>query len=125
MAAVDRLDSTGDWTTGPAAYEHARIEDAAAISYLSYQHYHTMANPPQEETADAGNELRRRLLDLFPDRFAPLCEQCAFTEQSYASVLRNDRHLDRLVGDLLSRYGADIVSAPDGWAARSGTPPMS
>lgn len=110
---VDRLDATGDWATGLAAYELARIEDAAAISHLSYRHYHTMANPPQEETADAGKELRKRLFDLFPDRFAPLYEQCAFTEQSYASVLRNDRHLDRLVDDLLSRYGADLVSAPD------------
>lgn len=110
---VDRLDSTADWATALAAYEQVRIEDADAISHLSYQHYHTMANPLQEETAHVRGDLRKRLFDLFPDRFVPLYEQCAFTEKSYAAVLRNDQRLDSLVDNLLSRYGADLVSAPD------------
>ncbi len=110
---VDCLNSTEDWASALAAYEKSRIEDAEAISYLSYQHYHTMANPPQEETAHAKGDLRKRLFDLFPNRYVPLYEQCAFTEESYASLLRNDRQLDSLVEDLLSRYGAELVSAPD------------
>jgi kynurenine 3-monooxygenase len=110
---VDRLDATEDWASALATYEKARIEDADAISYLSYQHYHTMANPPQEETAHAGGDLRKRLFGLFPDRFVPLYEQCAFTEESYAAVLRDGRRLDSLVENLLSRYGAELVSAPD------------
>lgn len=112
-ALVDCLDSTEDWASALTAYEKTRIEDAEAISYLSYQHYHTMANPPQEETAHAKGDLRKRVLDLFPARFVPLYEQCAFTEESYASLLREDRRLDSLVEDLLSRYGSEIISAPD------------
>jgi kynurenine 3-monooxygenase len=110
---VGCLDSTEDWASALAVYEKSRMENAEAISYLSYQHYHTMANPPQEETAHAKGDLRKRLFDLFPDRFVPLYEECAFTEESYASLLRNDRRLDSLVEDLLSRYGAELVSAPD------------
>ncbi|MFI1825455.1 FAD-dependent oxidoreductase [Streptomyces sp. NPDC020412] len=110
---VERLDSTGDWASALVAYEKSRIEDAEAISYLSFQHYHTMANPPQDERAHAATRLRGRLYDLYPDRFAPRYEQCAFTEESYASVLRADRRLDGLVDDLLGRYGAELVSASD------------
>ncbi len=110
---VDCLDRAGDWTTALAAYEKARTEDADAIAHLSYQHYYTMANPPQDETSHAGGILRKRLGDLFPDRFVPLYEQCAFTEEGYASILRSDRRLDRLVEDLLRRYGTDLVAAPD------------
>ncbi|MCP3820199.1 FAD-dependent monooxygenase [Streptomyces sp. A3M-1-3] len=110
---VDCLDQAEDWTAALAAYEKSRIEDASAISYLSYQHYYTMANPPQDDTSHAEGLLRRRLGDLFPDRFVPLYEQCAFTEESYASVLRNDQNLDRLVESLLRRYGTELVSASD------------
>ncbi|MFI1166619.1 FAD-dependent oxidoreductase [Streptomyces sp. NPDC020801] len=121
---VTCLDSTEDWTAALAAYEKSRIEDADAISHLSYQHYHTMANPPQEATAHARGVLRKRLGDLFPDRFVPLYEQCAFTEESYASVLRNDRRLDRLVESLLGRYGAELVTASDS-RLRACTPPLT
>ncbi|MCI4061478.1 FAD-dependent monooxygenase [Micromonospora sp. R77] len=107
---VDRLDSTQNWAAALAAYEKIRIEDAHAISYLSYQHYHHMANPPAESIAHA-EELRNRLIALFPDRFVPLYERCAFTEESYAAVLKDDRRLDSLVEDLLSRHGAELVSA--------------
>ncbi|MFD5798208.1 FAD-dependent oxidoreductase [Streptomyces diastatochromogenes] len=110
---VDCLDATEDWTAALAAYEKSRIEDAHAISHLSYQHYHIMANPPQDETAHDRGVLRKRLVDLFPDRFVPLYEQCAFTEESYASVLRNDQRLDRLVESLLSRHGTELVTASD------------
>ncbi|MFC9620004.1 FAD-dependent oxidoreductase [Streptomyces sp. NPDC056930] len=108
---VDCLDASSDWAAGLAAYEKSRTEDADAISRLSYQHYFTMANPPREETA--AEVLRGRLTALFPDRFVPLYERCAFTEESYASVLRDDQRLDRLVADLLARYGTELVSAPD------------
>ncbi|WP_405998023.1 FAD-dependent oxidoreductase [Streptomyces sp. NBC_00829] len=118
------LDSTEDWTAALAAYEKSRTEDADAISYLSYQHYYIMANPPQEETAHAKGVLRKRLVDLFPDRFVPLYEQCAFTEESYASVLRNDQRLDRLVESLLGRYGAELVTASDS-RLRACTPPLT
>ncbi|MFJ4964215.1 Kynurenine 3-monooxygenase [Streptomyces sp. ADI96-02] len=108
---VDCLDATVDWAAGLAAYEKSRTEDAEAISRLSYRHYFTMANPPREETP--ADVLRGRLLTLFPDRFSSLYEQCAFTEESYASVLRGDRRLDRLVADLLDRHGTDLASAPE------------
>ncbi|MEU1037766.1 NAD(P)/FAD-dependent oxidoreductase [Streptomyces sp. NPDC005551] len=108
---IDCLDASADWAAGLAAYEKSRTEDADAISRLSYRHYFTMANPPREETA--AEVLRGRLTALFPDRFVPLYERCAFTEESYASVLRDDERLDRLVADLLARYGTELVSAPD------------
>ncbi|KUF19352.1 FAD-dependent oxidoreductase [Streptomyces silvensis] len=108
---VDCLDAASDWTAGLAAYEKSRTEDADAISHLSYRHYFTMANPPREETA--ADVLRGRLLDLFPDRFVPLYESCAFTEESYASVLRDDQRLDRLVAELLDRHGRELAAAPD------------
>ncbi|MFH8795970.1 FAD-dependent oxidoreductase [Streptomyces sp. NPDC017941] len=108
---VDCLDAASDWAAGLAAYEKSRTEDADAISHLSYRHYFTMANPPREETA--ADVLRGRLLDLFPDRFVPLYESCAFTEESYASVLRDDQHLDHLVARLLDRHGAELAPAPD------------
>ncbi|MFE5038118.1 FAD-dependent oxidoreductase [Streptomyces sp. NPDC056683] len=108
---VDCLDASADWAAGLAAYEKSRTEDADAISRLSYRHYFTMAGPPREETA--AEVLRGRLTALFPDRFAPLYERCAFTEESYASVLRDDQRLDRLVADLLAQYGTELVSAPD------------
>lgn len=108
---VDCLDASTGRPGGLAAYEKSRTEDADAISELSYRHYFTMANPPREESA--ADVLRGRLTALFPDRFAPLYERCAFTEESYASVLRDDRRLDRLVSDLLARHGTGLVSAPD------------
>jgi kynurenine 3-monooxygenase len=108
---VDCLDASSDWGTGLSAYEASRTEDAGAISRLSYRHYFTMANPPREETP--AQVLRERLTALFPDRFVPLYERCAFTEESYASVLRDDERLDRLVEDLLARYGTELVSVPD------------
>ncbi|MCK1821287.1 FAD-dependent monooxygenase [Streptomyces sp. XM83C] len=117
---VDCLDASADWAAGLAAYEKSRTEDADAISRLSYRHYFTMANPPREETA--ADVLRGRLTALFPDRFVPLYERCAFTEESYASVLRDDRRLDRLVADLLARYGTELASAPDD-RLRACTPP--
>ncbi|CAM5543700.1 kynurenine 3-monooxygenase [Streptomyces diastaticus subsp. diastaticus] len=114
------LDASADWAAGLAAYEKSRTEDADAISRLSYRHYFTMANPPREETS--ADVLRGRLTVLFPDRFVPLYERCAFSEESYASVLRDDRRLDRLVADLLARYGTGLVSAPDD-RLRACTPP--
>ncbi|MET8845036.1 FAD-dependent oxidoreductase [Streptomyces rubiginosohelvolus] len=108
---VDCLDASADWEAGLAAYEKSRTEDADAISRLSYRHYFTMANPPREEAAAA--VLRGRLTALFPDRFVPLYERCAFTGESYASILRDDQRLDRLVADLLARHGNELVSAPD------------
>ncbi|CAM5374845.1 FAD-dependent oxidoreductase [Streptomyces narbonensis] len=108
---VDCLDASADWEAGLAAYEKSRTEDADAISELSYRHYFTMANPRREGTAE--EVLRGRLTALFPDRFVPLYERCAFTEESYASILRDDQRLDRLVADLLARHGAELVSAPD------------
>ncbi|MFI9247547.1 FAD-dependent oxidoreductase [Streptomyces sp. NPDC053086] len=108
---VDCLDASADRAAALAAYEKSRTEDADAISQLSYRHYFTMANPPREQTA--AEVLRGRLTALFPDRFVPLYERCAFTEDSYASVLRDDRRLDRLVADLLARYGTELASAPD------------
>lgn len=110
---VNRLNATGDWASALAAYEKSRIQDADAISHLSYQHYHTMANPPQEENATATGDLRQRLFSLFPDRFVHFYERCAFTEESYASVLGKDRLLDSLVEDLLSGYGTELLSASD------------
>ncbi|MEX2971735.1 FAD-dependent oxidoreductase [Streptomyces sp. C184] len=110
---VDCLDSTKDWAAALAAYERSRTEDADAISDLSYQHYYTMANPPQDQSAGAKGALRKRLVDLFPDRFVPLYEQCAFTEASYASVLRDDQRLDGLVEGLLRRHGTGLVTASD------------
>jgi kynurenine 3-monooxygenase len=108
---VDCLDASADRAAGLAAYEKSRIEDADAISRLSYRHYFTMAGPPREETA--AEVLRGRLTVLFPDRFVPLYERCAFTEESYASVLRDDQRLDRLLADLLAQYGTELVSASD------------
>ncbi|MFD8155118.1 FAD-dependent oxidoreductase [Streptomyces sp. NPDC059720] len=108
---VDRLDACADWSSGLAAYETSRTEDADAISELSYRHYFAMADPPREESA--ADVLRGRLAALFPDRFVPLYERCAFTEEGYASVLRDDRRLDRLVADLLARHGTGLVSASD------------
>ncbi|MGW4380387.1 FAD-dependent oxidoreductase [Kitasatospora sp. NPDC004531] len=105
------LDAAGDWTAGLAAYEKARTEDADAISTLSYRHYFTMAEPPRAETA--AERLKARLTALFPDRFVPLYERCAFTEDSYAAVLRDDRRLDRLVETMLARHGEDLAAAPD------------
>ncbi|MEV0923934.1 NAD(P)/FAD-dependent oxidoreductase [Streptomyces spongiicola] len=96
---------------GLAAYEKSRIEDADAISRLSYRHYFTMADPRRAETAV--DVLRGRLTALFPDRFVPLYERCAFTEEGYASVLRDERRLDRLAADLLERHGTALVSASD------------
>ena len=110
---VHHLDATGDWPAALAGYQKSRIEDADAISYLSYRHYHTMANPPQEATARAGGRLRERLLGLFPQRFPPLYERCAFTEESYAALLREEQGLDRLVDSLLGFYGTELVAAPD------------
>ncbi|MFI2764533.1 FAD-dependent oxidoreductase [Streptomyces echinatus] len=108
---VDCLDAAADGAAGLAAYEKSRTEDADAISLLSYRHYFTMANPPREQTAE--EVLRGRLTALFPDRFVPLYERCAFTEESYASILRDDQRLDRLVADLLARHGTELVAAPD------------
>ena len=107
---VDCLDASADWAAGLTAYEKSRTEDADAISWLSYRHYFTMANPREETAAEV---LRGRLTGLFPDRYVPLYERCAFTEESYASILRDDRSLDRLVEDLLARHGTELVSAPD------------
>lgn len=119
---VDRLDASAGRAAGLAAYEKSRTEDADAISRLSYRHYFTMANPAREETA--ADVLRRRLTALFPDRFVPLYERCAFTEDSYAAVLRDDRKLDRLVADLLDRYGTKPVVAPDDWLRARMPPPV-
>lgn len=117
---TEQLEATEDWGSALAAYEKMRVEDAQAISSLSLQHYHTMANPPAEQNAEARERLRQRLFDLFPDRFAPLYERCAFTEESYATVLRDDQGLtdlvDRLVADgdeLLDSRLREYVLAAD------------
>ncbi|RNL73100.1 FAD-dependent monooxygenase [Streptomyces sp. I6] len=108
---VGCLGASADRAAGLAAYEKSRIEDADAISRLSYRHYFTMADPARAETAVG--VLRGRLTALFPDRFVPLYERCAFTEESYASVLRDEQRLDRLAADLIDRHGTGLVSASD------------
>ncbi|MFZ3561261.1 FAD-dependent oxidoreductase [Streptomyces sp. BH055] len=109
---MESLDSMGSWGPALEAYEKARSTDAEAISHLSEQHYHTMANPPQEAADPAREKLQERLFALFPDRFVPLYEQCAFTEESYATLLRNNRRFEALVDDLLGEYGPEFASAP-------------
>ncbi|MFJ6666547.1 FAD-dependent oxidoreductase [Streptomyces sp. NPDC091383] len=108
----EALASTGDWESALAAYEESRTADAEAISYLSDQHYHTMANPPLETENPARDALRERLYALCPERFAPLYEQCAFTEESYATLLREDRAFEELVDGLLRAHGPALASAP-------------
>ncbi|GGU44184.1 FAD-dependent oxidoreductase [Lentzea flava] len=110
---VGCLDSIDDTASALAVYEKSRVEEAKAISALSQQHYHTMANPPPDKAAVLVEEaLRERLFDLFPERFVPLYEQCAFTEESYATLLRNDLLLESLVEELLGIHGPELVSAP-------------
>ncbi|MFS8103328.1 FAD-dependent monooxygenase [Lentzea alba] len=107
------LDGTDDTESALAVYEKSRVEEAKAISALSQQHYHTMSTPPQDKAAALAKEaLRERLFELFPDRFVPLYEQCAFTEESYATLLNNDLVLESLVEELLGIHGPELVSAP-------------
>ncbi|QPL91930.1 FAD-dependent monooxygenase [Streptomyces clavuligerus] len=115
------LDAEGGW--GPAlAYEERRRADADAISELSYRHYDTMTRPPREGADEAAALLRERLVGLFPDRFVPLYERCAFSEEGYASVRQADRHFNDLVEALLRRYGAGLATVSDS-RLRAYTPP--
>ncbi|HEX8865545.1 MAG TPA: hypothetical protein VF821_07775, partial [Lentzea sp.] len=107
VECLDAVDGTDDTASALAVYEKSRVEEAKAISELSQQHYHTMANPPLDKTAALAKEaLRERLFELFPERFVPLYEQCAFTEESYATLLRKDQLFESLVEDLLADSAA-------------------
>jgi kynurenine 3-monooxygenase len=115
---VSCLDRMPGWADAFAAYERARKADGDAIADISYAHYRTMSHPAGRADDEATGILLDRLSDLFPERFVPLYERCAFTEESYAAAREQDRHLHDLVRNLLRRYGTGLLDSPDDQLAR-------
>ncbi|MFJ8487843.1 FAD-dependent oxidoreductase [Streptomyces sp. NPDC094038] len=106
------LDGERGWSAGLAAYERQRRPDAEAVSALSLEHYRTMSRLP-EPGAEEAAALSRRLSALFPDRFVPLYERCAFTEESYAGAQESERRLRRLVREIQDRHPGAADRIPD------------
>ena len=109
---VGCLDREGDWQRAFTAYERSRKNDGDAIADISYQHYRTMSRLP-DPRHEAEEAVARRLVALMPDRFVPLYERCAFSEESYSTALAEDRKLRELARRILSRHGTTAADLPD------------
>lgn len=109
---VSHLDREGDWQRAFSAYERIRKSDGDAIADISYQHYRTMSRLPDSQY-EAEEAVARRLVALMPDRFVPLYERCAFSEESYSSALTEERRLRELARRILSRHGSTAADLPD------------
>jgi kynurenine 3-monooxygenase len=97
------LDEERTWTAGLAAYERRRKRDADTVAAISLEHYRTMSRLPDRRAEEAA-ALSRRLSVLFPDRFVPLYERCAFSEESYAEAWGSELRLRRLVHEIQDRH---------------------
>ncbi|MFE1199512.1 FAD-dependent oxidoreductase [Streptomyces olivaceoviridis] len=106
------LDQEGDWRRAFAAYERSRKTDGDAIADISYQHYRTMSRLPDPRD-EAEEAVARRLVALMPNRFVPLYERCAFSEESYSAALAEERRLRELARRILIRHGSAAVDLPD------------
>ncbi len=109
---VGCLDQSASWPDALARYERLRKAEGDAIAEISYAHYRTMSHLPGAAD-DAAAVLAERLCGLFPDRFTPLYEACAFSDASYAAARRDDRRLQALTRDLLGQHGADLLASSD------------
>ncbi|MEU0934426.1 NAD(P)/FAD-dependent oxidoreductase [Embleya sp. NPDC005971] len=109
---VNCLDREPDWASAFAEYERIRRSDGEAIAEISYEHYRTMSRLP-DARHEAEEAITRRLVGLMPDRFVPLYERCAFSEESYRSALDQDRRLRALARRILNRHGAAAIDLPD------------
>ncbi|MFB7124531.1 MULTISPECIES: NAD(P)/FAD-dependent oxidoreductase [Streptomycetaceae] len=106
------LDRERDWERAFAAYERIRKGDGDAIADISYRHYWTMSRLP-DPRHEAEEAIARRLVDLMPERFRPLYERCAFSEESYSLALTEEHRLRELARRILSRHGAGAAELPD------------
>ncbi|AOR32302.1 FAD-dependent oxidoreductase [Streptomyces fodineus] len=106
------LDTERTWEAALAAYQRRRGRDADAVAAISLEHYRTMSRLP-DPGAEQAATLSRRLSALFPDRFVPLYERCAFTEESYAEAQESERHLRRLVREIQDRHPGAADRIPD------------
>lgn len=109
---VSCLDREGDWQRALTDYQRSRKNDGDAIADISYQHYRTMSRLP-DPRQEAEEAVARRLVALMPDRFVPLYERCAFSEESYSSALAEERRLRSQARRIISRYGSTAVDLPD------------
>lgn len=88
-------------------YEQQRKPNADAIADVSIAHFRNLATPwPTVRESPANAQVAGRLYDVLPDRFVPLYERCAFTEQPYADAVRDHALTEALLDDVISRHGA-------------------
>ncbi len=107
------LGSGLEWPDALAAYERRRRKDVDAIVAISHEHYLTLTRPPEQAEPAPAQALRQRLTDLFPERFVPLYERCAFTHQGYAEAQRHEQALHELTARLLTEHGPALPGADD------------
>ncbi len=111
---VSCLDRERDWAAAFAEYERTRRADGDAIAEISYEHYRTMSRLP-DPRQQAEEAIVQRLVNLMPNRFAPLYERCAFSQESFSSALAEERDLRDLAASIVDRHGlAAATDIPDG-----------
>jgi kynurenine 3-monooxygenase len=110
---VRLLDETGDWGAALARYQDVRRADGDSIADISHEHYRTMSRLPGQSETELESAVIRRLQDLFPGRFVPLYERCAFSEQSYASAWDDEQALRRVAHALTRSHGTAVRDLTD------------
>ncbi|MEV6028661.1 NAD(P)/FAD-dependent oxidoreductase [Streptomyces sp. NPDC052036] len=106
------LAAAGDWASALKAYERRRRPDVELIVRISHDHYRTLSRGPHR--ADRTEAVLDRLSRLLPEpRFDPLYERCAFSHDSYATVLSDARAARHLADSLLAAHGPRLLEGPD------------
>lgn len=95
-------DADGDWSKALRDYEASRKPNGDAIAELALEHFHELRDFVGVSEFLLRKELERWLMDLYPDRYAPLYSLVSFSNVPYVEARRQDQEQRTLVDQLLA-----------------------
>lgn len=86
LAMVEAIDQQADWPDAIAAFEAARMDNAAAIQAMALENYVEMRDKVDDAQFLLQRTLERQLADLHPERFVPRYSMVSFQRVDYATA---------------------------------------
>ena len=83
---VEAIDQQADWPDAIAAFEAARMDNAAAIQAMALENYVEMRDKVDDAQFLLQRTLERQLADLHPERFVPRYSMVSFQRVDYATA---------------------------------------
>jgi kynurenine 3-monooxygenase len=87
LAMVEAIDQQANWSNAIAAFEAARMNNAAAIQAMALENYVEMRDKVDDAQFLLQRTLERQLAELHPERFVPRYSMVSFQRVDYATAL--------------------------------------